>query len=395
MLDNLKNKNKFGFSMFEVCVTMAIVVVFIAACSNVFTQKHKKRLSNPIHGHYECYRDNNGHVLEQLFGENGAVSALKDLGTNGVCTFQAPKYASFIVINAVAAGGNGGSSYGGAAGDFTNMFLSTTNETIHISPGLASVGASRGGDTVLYTGDVGNQNEFIHLTGGRSGENEFISFKSCSIAGSDFACGISPVCRIVKNAFGENVGGLSLSFCTKPATPDTQEAIEAYRTAVIPFYGEEPSEEDTYWFENDLCKTSNVDQITLDAHNSNRYIYPICNNEDCNFDDLGTISSSLKSYSFKRMKCKEDSGLNPTERKFITVNLMFDGNYTIYAEKTQMDGLVDSLGLSEGIAARKECYDPDEDENTGRCSVSTGSGAPIHPENASSVGAHGSVLITW
>ena len=69
-----KNKIKYGFSMFEVCVTMAIVVIFIAACSNVFTTRHKARTETYNHGRYECYwaeDDSDNPVLyERMYNGN-------------------------------------------------------------------------------------------------------------------------------------------------------------------------------------------------------------------------------------------------------------------------------------------------------------------------------------
>jgi len=414
MLESMKNKTKYGFSLFEVCVTMAIVVIFIAACSNVFTTRHKKQLANPIHGHYECYRDEYGSVYWQTFNENGPVGPRDGGSPDDVCVFTPPKSASFLTINAVAAGGTGGDIYGGTAGEFANMFLSATNETIFMVPGHSAPASDddkvTGSPTTLSVhqkvnpdGSKGGYeldgfgnlvNPFIYLKGGRNGKNKDVSFKSCSVVSSKYVCPISPVCNLKPNAF-DGKGGIELGFCYKNFNDNGEGANAApsayYRFETIPYYSNtNVSVPGNWWYNPSYC-TKTTDSGTNDARAYNRLIYPICDDNKCGYDDMGTTSTSLFTYVFKRQICDSYSNVNPSEIDYITVNLMFDGNYTKYADSTDMNGLVNSLGLIEGIAAKKDCYNPDtKKDNDAKCRVSTGDGAPIK-----SRGGHGSVLISW
>ena len=390
MLDSLKNKNKFGFSMFEVCVTMAIVAIFIAACSNVFTKRHKVRASNAVHGHYECYRNSDGNLVDRMFNENGPVTPLHVYNSGEDCVFSAPKYASLITINAVGGGGNGGEQYGGAAGEFVSLFLSTTNEKIYISPGTAPPLTSTfsATPTSLYTMNAGGtKNEFIKVRGGRSGGNQNIAFRSCSVAGTKYTgCGISPVCKLIPEAYPANEavnrGAVSISFCVA----DTS-SINSYKTVLVPYYGH-TGFADSYFAKYDNCSTADVDART--AHDANRSIAPICNAESCAFNDMSNLSTKLKAYTFKRFHCNQNQ-VEPYLKDFVTINLEFDGNYTPHKQDSEMDSLINSLGLSGGIADKGLCYDSINGvDNGARCRLYAGSGAPIN-----SRGGNGSVLISW
>lgn len=58
----VKDKQFSGFSLLEASVTMLIVAVFVALCSNAFTKRHITYQESDGHGRYECYRNSSGIV---------------------------------------------------------------------------------------------------------------------------------------------------------------------------------------------------------------------------------------------------------------------------------------------------------------------------------------------
>ncbi len=198
IIEKLK-KNKFAFSLFEVVVTMAIVSIFIAACTNVFTQKYKKKVSLPNHGRFECYYNSEGVLTERLVSES-VVSEKHPV--DGYCTFVPLKSAAYFVINAVGAGGAGGTQFGGAAGADASIFLPTTTHTMYVYPGEAAkfdsttntTTAARGGTTKVI--DQISHKEIIVLLGGRSNSGSKVDFESCSVSYAKYTCRLSPYCNI-------------------------------------------------------------------------------------------------------------------------------------------------------------------------------------------------------
>lgn len=124
-----KNKTNIylsGFSLFEACVVMLIVAVFIAMCANAYTKRHVTYQESDGHGRYECYR--NGGILVQRYVENN--SARNVGGTT--CVFRPPRYAKYLLINAIGGGS------GTAAGEFVSLFYNAIDQPLTIDPGNAN-----------------------------------------------------------------------------------------------------------------------------------------------------------------------------------------------------------------------------------------------------------------
>ena len=89
---NKKNIYLSGFSLFEACVVMLIVAVFIAMCANAYTKRHVTYQESDGHGRYECYYK--GGQLVQRYVENN--SARSNVGGT-TCVFRPPRYAKYLL----------------------------------------------------------------------------------------------------------------------------------------------------------------------------------------------------------------------------------------------------------------------------------------------------------
>ncbi len=126
-----KNKTNIylsGFSLFEACVVMLIVAVFIAMCANAYTKRHVTYQESDGHGRYECYYK--GGQLVQRYVENN--SARNNVGGT-TCVFRPPRYAKYLLINAI-----GGGAGADAAGEFVSLFYNAIDQPLTIDPGKAN-----------------------------------------------------------------------------------------------------------------------------------------------------------------------------------------------------------------------------------------------------------------
>ena len=421
------HKTKYGFSMFEVCVTMAIVVVFIAACTNVFTSRHKARISTYTHGRYECYwvekEDGTLELWEHLYNEsnlikNNAVLSVfpEDESNVYYCVFRPPANVKSVVVNAVAAGGNGGENRGGDAGQFASFYLSNLAKELSIAPGRSprGTGTNYPSSTRIIQGR--NTRDFtdktiISLNGGRSATNDNdIYFSACAVTSNPYNCGITPTCRV------DNVRNqVTVQYCVGNLENSSQNFDpNLYRSISIGYSqpnSVQISTEETWWKERDNCDES----FSIEA-NPNHWPFgngkpytTICYNDPF---DSGTntcaqkkISTGLVTYSHELVACNEtkrinNNNLNANDIKTIfTLNLIVGGNRTPYRQESEMDGVVSSLKISaseKGIASLRDCGTNDSGQ-TLRCRVSTGDGGAAGSDEDSDVrnGGHGSVLITW
>lgn len=377
MLERLKNKTKYGFSLFEVVVTMSIVAIFIAACSNVFTQRHKKRLTSPIHGRYECYRDAAGTVYERMF--NNSVPIFSRAAVDGKCKFNPPNSASYIIINAVAGGGYGGSTYGGSAGTYTNLFLSSTDHVLEIIPGRAAATAATasGENTKIYDlGQSGTDSAtlIIDLKGGKSDSSQTLSFRDCTFVHKEYECGVEPVCTIEEtwqNPSGNVEGAVSVTFCSAKGKDVIDPGDNVVRSVKIPFKTSLPEADKDF---DDGCYPPKHYQSL------NQKITSIWDTYNTSAAEL---AQGVITYDYSKTKCPIDSPSNlydPNVITFFKINLSVDGNYTEFAEESQLNGYVNALQISGGIASL--------DSSNNR--ISTGDGGAKGQK-----GGHGSVLITW
>lgn len=196
----MRKRYNFGFSLFEVVVTMAIVAIFVAACSNVFTQKYKKKPAIPPHGRMECFYDNAGQLTERMLSENVIVSDTHP--ATGYCTFRPLTSSSYLIINAVGGGGAGGQQFGGSKGEYQSLFLTTTTHTLHLYPGNpANVDAAnntfdpKGEDSYILDADDADR-EILRVSGGRSNSGSSVALDQCSVSYAEYSCRLTPSCTI-------------------------------------------------------------------------------------------------------------------------------------------------------------------------------------------------------
>ena len=181
---NKKNIYLSGFSLFEACVVMLIVAVFIAMCANAYTKRHVTYQESDGHGRYECYR--NGGVLVQRYVENN--SARNVGGTT--CVFRPPRYAKYLLINAIGGGS------GDAAGTFVSVFYNAIDQPLTIEPGAA------GASTVVKDAE---QNDMVTADAG----------------GGDMSVINSAADRVAKCTVGNGIDtdGNTLNFDCSGSTP--------------------------------------------------------------------------------------------------------------------------------------------------------------------------------
>ncbi len=207
----VNNKKLSGFSLFEACVTMLIVAVFVALCSSAFTKRHITYQESDGHGRYECYR--NGSGIVQRYVENNSPRNVP--GTT--CIFRPPRYAKYLLIN-VSGGGSGS-----GAGEFKSMFYTSIDQPLTISPGAASGTSTvkKGSKTVASASGGAGQ---LVATSTAANNVKNCTFKSRLYDG----CGTSPNCAQA----GTN---LSVTFCRSNTAGDSQTLsipiadIKAYR----------------------------------------------------------------------------------------------------------------------------------------------------------------------
>lgn len=383
MLDSLKNKNKYGFSLFEVVVTMGIIAIFIAACSNVFTQRHKKRITTPVHGRFECYRDASGKVHQRLFNETVLASEQTfGNGANVRCTFRPPSHASYIMINAVGGGGRGGSQYGGSSGSYTSVFLSTTTHILEMNPGLAAQNtSSRGGNTKIFDkGENGTSPDktIVNLRGGKSDSGSNLTFKDCTIATQAFSCGVDPSCTI-KEPEGSSDGALEVTYCSYQSDQGNEGLVDAGDSAVktvsIPYKTSLPDGDSQY---DDLCS------ITPSFRAANQRIQSVLDAYGGSSADLAAMSKGVVTYTYAKKQCKDPTTeADAVAITYFKINVSIDGNYTTEPDPSPLNGYVNSLNINDGIATTTG-------SGVNKRGVSTGDGGARNQ-----AGGHGAVLVTW
>ena len=331
-----KNNNyKFGFSLFEVVVTMSIVAIFIAASSNVFTQRHKNRVANPSHGRLECYYGNDNKLHQRLVFEN--VVSSDSVMEDGKCTFTPNNAASYLIISAVGGGGAGGTDYGGSAGQFETQILSNTTHKLEIFPGKgAAVDVNKGEDTIVIdigTGEEGfTPKELLKVEGGvsESFSNDADSLKlgECAVTYARYSCG-SPYSCEANNTARE----VTVRYCTQNSQPDDENPQQYVRTTRINY--------------NDL-----LEEYSNDTDFANGLI---SYEQSSNTDDACKSNTAIKDFA-------------------ITLKVL--GNSTQYTDYSPIRGVINSIrGISGGIAG---------------LSKSPGSGGA-----KDTPGGDGAVIIVW
>lgn len=206
------NKLKKGYSLFEACVVMLIVAVFVALVANVIPHKVKSKVQSEAHGRFECYYEN-GTLYQQMFTENsttGRKKAVDDGGTATECSFHPPYYAKYMIIDAVGGGAGGSDDGGGSEGQFTSTFYASVHTRYLIKPGRGGEKNNHGGDTIVK----GDGFDLLKAKGGKSiasldntTVNDILGCVITEYAEDPlFDCKIYPTCEVKD-------GKIKVSFC--------------------------------------------------------------------------------------------------------------------------------------------------------------------------------------
>lgn len=378
MLDSLKNKNKFGFSLFEVVVTMGIIAVFIAACSNVFTQRHKKRITTPNHGRYECYRSQDGGIVyERQFNEGVEVIAQRNVA--GRCRFKPPKQASYLIVTAIGGGGYGGPTNGGSAGAFTSTFLASTSHWLEMVPGRAAATAAteRGENTQVYdrgTSGIDPERLIIDVKGGKSDSSNSLTFKNCNVATAKYNCGAESICTEKVDIPGQE-DSVEVTYCAGPSVGGTIDPT-LVKTVKIPFINSVANGDRDY---DDGCN----DTVSASWRSSNKNIRSL-KDENAGLSAAEMAQGGV-TYTYSKTRCTDSNRAEGAETiTYFRLNLQVEGNYTSDPDYSELNGYINTLNIENGVAAGNGL--------TGNSlrRYSTGDGGARNER-----GGNGAVLVIW
>lgn len=197
----LNREKKSGFSLFEACVVMLVVSIFLAVSATVIPKRNKPKAEAEGHGRYECYYKGN-QLYQQMF------QGTSSLGLQAVnqCRFNPPMYAKYIVVNAVGGGAGGSGGNGGEPGEFYSSFHTSARSAFVMTPGKGGrSGVDGTATTVYYEDDM--VMPILIANGGKSNrelrEAKVSDIKQCAITeganavNRDIACGSIPLCEII------------------------------------------------------------------------------------------------------------------------------------------------------------------------------------------------------
>ena len=340
MLNTYKNKNKFGFSLFEVVVTMSIVVIFIAACSSVFTMKKRDRVATPAHGRMECYyvkKDDGSVVLHQRLYYEKMLTADNDLpATETQCHYTPPSTAAFLIVSAIGGGGAGNATRGGSAGQFKNEFIPVTTHHLFLQPGRGAEYIATGTQTdgspslVFDGGKDGNDpvpQQILNVAGGISASNYgTLRWGDCALLYTRYSCNVDQYCSV-----NNTTNTVTVNYCAGTNTSDF-----THKNVSI----------------NSILANYNMSDITTE---------------------------SLIKYEDVVQNTGNDGSCNPVDdvRNFaFALNVI--GNVTEDAENSHMDKYVNALGITDGIK-----------------NVNPGNGGAKYTTAGSADGGSGAVVVVW
>lgn len=203
-LKSVKLHRMSGFSLFEACVVMLVVSIFLAVSASVIPHKSKPKTEADGHGRFECYYKS-GKLYQQVFQ---GISASEEQEVTK-CRFNPPIYAKYVVVNAVGGGGGGSSSNGGEPGTFYSSFHSATRAALVTTPGKGGNAGVDGTATNVYyeNEESSTDTPLVSAAGGKSNREwsqlTVDDIEQCAITAgdstddTDIACGSIPRCQII------------------------------------------------------------------------------------------------------------------------------------------------------------------------------------------------------
>lgn len=222
----LNRYKKSGFSLFEACVVMLVVSIFMAVSATVIPKKNKPKAEADGHGRFECYYIG-GKLYQQMF--QGTSSA--GLSEVSECRFNPPVYAKYIVINAVGGGAGGSGGNGGEPGGFYSSFHTAARAAFVMVPGKGGSSGRDGSSTAVYYEDDRSE-PLVVAEGGKSNrelrDTTASDIKQCAITegsstgntttsdgqpmtGTNIACGSIPLCEVIEDK-------IKVSYCFSAST---------------------------------------------------------------------------------------------------------------------------------------------------------------------------------
>lgn len=282
----VKDNKKSGFSLFEACVVMLIVGIFTALCANSYSKRHVTYQESDGHGRYECYRNAAG-TLMQRYVESGNSRTVNN-GTT--CVFRPPRYAKYILLNAVGGGSTSG------AGSFQSIFYSSVGAPLTVEPGaVGNATTIKENSTTLLTAASGGGSL---ITSNVSAD----TINDCQFTYEKYSCSGEPVCK-------QDGINLSISFCRSE---------DEYVTNKIPI--------------------ANIKQYSQ-SQTSNSVVYK----------DLSDLVGKGVTYeAAKDMVGQADMEQTTNYKTFYTITVTFD---TTMTSVSQMETYLKSLNITDGIAA--------------------------------------------
>lgn len=197
----LNREKKAGFSLFEACVVMLVVSIFMAVSATVIPRRNKPKAEADGHGRFECYYKG-GQLYQTLF-QGTSSSGLQAVSE---CRFNPPIYAKYIVVNVVGGGAGGSGGNGGEPGQFYSSFHTSARSAFVMKPGKGGIAGQNGTATSVYYEDNRGGDPIVSAEGGLSNRElrdvTAKDVKQCAItegtssSTNNIACGSIPLCEV-------------------------------------------------------------------------------------------------------------------------------------------------------------------------------------------------------
>lgn len=162
-----KSKFKSAYTLFEACLVMALVAIFVCLMASVIPHKPKDKARSDAHGHYECFYDESKN-LKQITYSEGATPVITAVNS---CTFTPPPYSRYLIFSAVGAG---------AEEDVVGAFATTFYNSSLASSYTITPGKDPGDDTVI----TAEETDILKASGGnimQANRASVSDIESCTI----------------------------------------------------------------------------------------------------------------------------------------------------------------------------------------------------------------------